>query len=469
MPTPYKPTLESLTDHWVPDWFRDAKFGIFIHWGPYSVPAFAPHEKQIDALSEPGPAARFANLPYAEWYMNTMLFEDSPTARFHAETYGADYRYDKFGEAFNASLDNWDPAAWAKTFKRSAARYIVLVAKHHDGFLLWPSDTPNPHKPNWGTTRDVVGELAAAVRAEGLKFGIYYSGGVDWTFKHKRIESFADLFTSMPGDAEGYTEYANAHYRELIARYQPDYLWNDIGYPSDAAAFEVISHYYNAVPHGLTNDRWMSPAGLAAPGAFERPDGVTGLIPPKPPVWDVRTPEYGMFNQILPFVWETTRGMGHSFGYNRNESELDLLSRDQIADMLARAACFNGNVLLNVGPRGDAELDPAQVARLDQVGTWMDTANDAIFDTRPVALSQKTIGDVSIGATERGNRLYVHLFGQPDTEEIKIELASDPQVFETILYQGKTVPNWSQAGAILSVNVPGWSEDPVQILELVRS
>ncbi len=168
----YLPTRASLNEHEVPEWFRDAKFGIFIHWGPYSIPSFAPHSKQIDKLAEESEANAFAHTPYAAWYRNTVMFEDGPTAQFHRETYGEDYSYDNFGEAFNASLENWDPVAWAKLFKKSGAGYVVLVSKHHDGFLLWPSAIPNPHKPNWQTTRDVVGELADAVRAEGLKFGI---------------------------------------------------------------------------------------------------------------------------------------------------------------------------------------------------------------------------------------------------------------------------------------------------------
>tara|TARA_R110000737_G_scaffold291360_2_gene298002 strand:+ start:10618 stop:11277 length:660 start_codon:yes stop_codon:yes gene_type:complete len=196
----YSATAESLGSHEAPEWFRDAKFGIFIHWGPYSIPSFAPKHSQIDQVAASDEKQGFANTPYAAWYQNTMLFEDSPTAAYHKETFGEDFSYDHFGNAFNEALEGWDPVSWARLFKSSGARYVVLVTKHHDGFALWPSDVPNPNKPGWHTTRDVVGELAEAVRAEGLKFGIYYSGGVDWTFKHKRIESFVDFMTSMPGD-----------------------------------------------------------------------------------------------------------------------------------------------------------------------------------------------------------------------------------------------------------------------------
>ncbi|MBU1287044.1 MAG: alpha-L-fucosidase [Alphaproteobacteria bacterium] len=461
----YTATQDSLIGHPVPDWFRDAKFGIFIHWGPYSIPAFAPHQPEKSEGSADNVMQAFKYNPYAEWYLNTMKFEDGPTAQFHRETYGADYSYDHFGDAFNASLENWDPVAWAKLFKRSGARYVVLVSKHHDGFLLWPSKTPNPHKPNWQTTRDVVGELAAAARAEGLKFGIYYSGGIDWTFKDKCIESIQDLM-AMPGEAEGYIEYANAHYHELIERYQPDYLWNDIGYPSEQSSFDIIADYYNTVPEGLTNDRWISPDGELQTDAFERPEGMTGVLPPKPPVWDIRTPEYGMFDHILPFLWETTRGMGHSFAYNQHEGDADYLTPGAIATMIASSACFNGNVLLNVGPRGDAQLDPAQADRLEDAGAWLAKYGQAIQGTRPVELSRKTLDGVNIGATRDTNSLYLHMFGKPGLGALEIELPSDVRTVSSLEQIGGQVGDWSFDQNTLRLNVNEWADEAVQIFKL---
>ena len=462
----YEPNLDSLNKHQVPDWFRDAKFGVFIHWGPYSIPAFAPDRDEITEAASGTPDG-FKYNPYAEWYLNTMQFEDSPTAQFHAETYGADYAYDNFGVAYNEALDNWDPDSWARLFKASGARYVVLVSKHHDGFLLWPSETPNPHKKNWGTTRDVVGELAEAVRSQGLRFGIYYSGGVDWTFKHRRIEGFQDLFLGMPGDAENYTAYANAHYEELIRRYRPDYLWNDIGYPTDADAFSVIAQYYNQVPNGLTNDRWMSPAGLTDPNAFVRPEGVTGLIPPEPPVWDVRTPEYGLFDRILPFDWETTRGLGKSFGFNRAEATEDLLASDEIISMLTQSAVFNGNVLLNVGPRGDAQIDPAQAERLIRVGQWLDGHREAVQDTRPVALPASETEGLGVGAVETDEALYVHVFDNPGAGPIRQMLPSGTPLANPQLMNGKPGDATLQDGALF-VSPDTWPETPTQIVKLTK-
>jgi alpha-L-fucosidase len=462
----YQPTAESLSEHQVPDWFLDAKFGIFIHWGPYSIPAFAPHKLAIDKIDPADEKQGFANTPYAAWYQNTMLFEDGPTAQYHAETYGADYPYERFGEAFNAALVDWDPVAWAQLFRRSGAGYVVLVTKHHDGFALWPSDVENPNRAGWHTERDVVGELAAAVRAEGLKFGVYYSGGVDWTFNHQRIESFADFMTSIPGEAEGYTDYATAQYEELIERYRPDYLWNDIAYPSAQASYDILARYYNAVPDGLTNDRWIAPDGQLPPDAFDKPVGLTGLLPPKPAVWDVRTPEYGMFDRILPFVWETTRGMGHSFAYNRNETEADYLTRDDLVGMLARAACFNGNVLLNVGPRGDTVIPPGQAERLEAAGQWLETVGASVRGTRPVELPEREAGGVPVGAARGDGALYLHVFGVPDAKTLDIALPEGTGAITSVTQYGGEVTSWSVDAGRLTLTVPAWADTAVQSFKL---
>lgn len=460
----YQPTEASLDTHQTPEWFKDAKFGIFIHWGPYSIPAFAPDGKVPgEAMGEEN---AFAYNPYAEWYLNSMKFENSPTARFHAETYGEDYSYDNFGAAFNASLDNWDPDEWAALFKASGARYVVLVTKHHDGFLLWASDTPNPFKENWGTDCDVVGELATAVRKAGLKFGLYYSGGFDWTFKHLDVYKSQENFAGMPGPDTGYVNYVNAHYQELIERYKPDYLWNDIGYPEDADMLQTIATYYNAVPDGLVNDRWLSPKGLLTAEPPNPPEGFTGFWLSAPLVWDARTPEYAIFDSILPYDWETTRGIGHSFGYNRVESTENLLSTDEIVRMLIQSACFNGNVLLNIGPRGDAMIDPPQAARLREVGVWLKDFAHTIQDTRPIALELVEAGGVRIGATQAADTTYIHLFSTPETSVLEIPLPEGVNPVSARLMNGTDTDQVRISGGVLSVNVEAWPSTPSQVIAL---
>jgi len=184
----YGATWDSIRTHTVPDWYSDAKLGIFIHWGLYSVPAWAPPSGELGKVDR---NKWFYQNPYAEWYLNSLRLKDSPTYKHHIETYGAKFDYYDFATIFNKDTQQWKPSEWAKLFHGTGARYVVLTSKHHDGFRLWPSQVPNPKRPSDSITakRDLVGELTAAVRAEGLKMGLYYSGGLDWTFEPKPIAS----------------------------------------------------------------------------------------------------------------------------------------------------------------------------------------------------------------------------------------------------------------------------------------
>ena len=143
----FMPTLESVTQHSVPDWFHDAKLGIFIHWGLYSVPAWAPNSGDLSQVEHnQGWQDWFKNNSYAEWYLNSLKFEDGATRIYHDKTYGPDFAYDDFIPQFNQAIQNWQPDAWASLFQKIGARYVVLTSKHHDGFTLWPSKPPCPHK-----------------------------------------------------------------------------------------------------------------------------------------------------------------------------------------------------------------------------------------------------------------------------------------------------------------------------------
>src|ERR1700760_4859452 len=174
----YEPTLASLNKHPLPQWYADAKLGIFIHWGLYSVPGWAP-------LSHPEHDFRnidyIKNNPYAEWYYNVMRIDGSPTQAYHREHYGAGYSYYNFAPVFNEEITKWKPDQWATIFHDAGARYVVLTTKHHDGFTLWPSSIANPTLPKdrQHASRDIVGELTAAVRKQDMRMGLYYSGGYD--------------------------------------------------------------------------------------------------------------------------------------------------------------------------------------------------------------------------------------------------------------------------------------------------
>jgi len=348
----------------LPPWFDDAKFGIFVHWTAAAVPAFAPvGPSPFDIAEHEGWEAAFARTPYVEWYLNSLSIEGSPVAEYHAEHH-PDTPYDAFVAEFLAGHAGWDPAAWARLFRAAGAKYVVLVTKHHDGVTLWPSEIPNPNKENWASPRDCVGDLAAAVRAEGMRFGTYYSGGLDWSFGGLPITDFGSMIGAIPQTDE-YLAYADAHWRELIDRYQPSVLWNDIGYPSNADLGALHDYYLERVPDGVVNDRfkWAAPT-----------DEVHS---------DFLTPEYSTVGPPDGRKWESTRGMGTSFGYNRMEDPADYLSVDDLVRMVIDVTAHGGNVLLNVGPMGDGRIPWTQAERLLALGAWLDTNSDAIYDTRP--------------------------------------------------------------------------------------
>jgi alpha-L-fucosidase len=251
----YEPTLESLNAHRVPDWYEDAKFGIFIHWGLFSIPAFAAKSGSIaDAFRNQYEYA-VAQTPYCEWYWNAIKVPESDSAKHHVEVY-KNAPYEDFRAPFLKGLERWKPAEWVEHFANAGAKYVVLVTKHHDGFCLWPSAVENPHQKNWTCPRDIVGELADAVRERGMKFGVYYSGGIDWTFNREPLRTMADFMGSTPGG--DYPAYADGQTRELIERYAPSILWNDISWPAPLDdELQLFADYYNKIPESVVNDRWL--------------------------------------------------------------------------------------------------------------------------------------------------------------------------------------------------------------------
>ncbi len=420
----------SLSRHEVPEWFHDAKLGIFIHWGLYSVPGWAPPS------GEPGkvtPEMWFTENPYAEWYANTKKIENSPTQQYHEETYGEDFDYYDFAEIFNREVKQWDPAAWAKLFNEVGARYVVLTTKHHDGFTLWPSEVENPHLPDGKehASRDLVGELTEAVRAEGMKMGLYYSGGLDWSFVKEPVKQFRDLFRTAP-QSEEYARYADSHWHELIERYEPAILWNDIAYPEKGEAEQIFADYYNEHPDGVINNRW---------GPLHH---------------DFTTPEYTKYDEIVEKKWESCRGLGFSFGYNRAEGPEHVLSADELIDMFVDIVSKNGNLLLNVGPTADGTIPEIQVERLKGLGQWLEVNGEAIFETRPwVTAEGRTTGGEEIRFTQRGDAVYAVLLTKPGRSEITIEKlwpAEDTRI--QLLGQDGNL-QWRRSGTHITLSLPG--------------
>ena len=402
----YEPTFESLSQHQVPAWYRDAKFGLFSHWTVGSVPSFAPVGKDPFTLArEEGEEKAFSHTPYAEWYWNSVNIPGSPAAEHHRRVWG-DCDYSVFVERFLEAAKGWDARRWQDLMARSGARYVVAVTKHHDGVLLWPSDVPNPHRgPEWSSERDLVGDCAVAARSAGLRFGVYYSGGIDWTFQGLGISNWRSLFAAIPQD-DLYHEYADAHWRELIARYQPDVLWNDIGYPGfGAGAAPVIADFYNGNPEGVVNDRF-DVLGVMGGTAHA----------------DFRTPEYTTESGDPTKMFEVCRGIGTSFGYTESEGEHSYLPIPELIRMFVDIVADGGNLLLNFGAMPGGEIPWAQQMRILAMGQWLSVNGPAIYASRVFEQSRlKTDEGFDVRLTRGSDgAVYAIVCGRPEGRSITI-------------------------------------------------
>src|SRR5829696_196733 len=201
----------------LPQWFAQARFGIFIHWGPYSVPAWAEPTGALGAVPED---QWFLHNAYAEWYFNTTRIPGSPAAQHHQQVYGC-APYDDFLDAWTAS--DFDPTEWAQLFSRAGAEYVIPTTKHHDGVALWEAPgTGARNTVHRGPRRDLVAAIADAVRDQGLRFGVYYSGGLDWSITNLPPHTTsAEVRSLRPVDA-AYNTYAYLHVTDLVRRYAPD-------------------------------------------------------------------------------------------------------------------------------------------------------------------------------------------------------------------------------------------------------
>ncbi len=402
----YLPTSESLRTHPLPKWFDDAKFGIFSHWTVSSVPSFGTTGLDPFALArEEGERAAFAKTPYAEWYQNSIAIAESPAAEYHSTLLGSP-DYGTFVDTFFALAQDWNVGAWQELLRRSGARYCVAVTKHHDGALMWPSATPNPvHGKRWQPERDLVGELAVAARGAGLRFGTYYSGGLDWTFQGLGIDSIASLFAAIPQD-DRYCAYVDAHWRELIARYRPDVMWHDIGHPrATDGAVQLIADYYNANPDGVVNDRY---------DIFGVMGGTSHA--------DFTTPEYSSGTPQVGKKFEVCRGIGSSFGYMQFENESTYTSIPELVRMLVNIVADGGNLLLNIGAMPGGYIPWAQQIRVMAIGQWLATNGAAIYGSRPHEQSRLT---TDFGAEVRLTRgtdgaTYAMVCGRPDSAVVQI-------------------------------------------------
>ena len=453
----FKPTKTSVRKHEVPDWFHDAKFGIFIHWGLYSVPAFAVKKLTFTESPIEGKKYYFKNNPYAEWYLNTLRITGSPTQEYHNKEYGENFSYDNFVSMFNEELKNWNPQEWSELFKNAGAKYVVLVTKHHDGFLLWPSKYPNPMKENYTAGRDIVSELTNSVKDKGMKMGFYYSTAYDWSFNQEPIQDLtSDIINGIT--TPEYTEYVKNHWYELIDDYKPSILWSDIGVPPLLDLCELFADYYNRFPDGVINDRWDK--------IFHEDGKVLKMR--RTFFYDYTTPEYKSYNIIKKKKWESNRGIGNSYGYNKMENEEDYLTSNDLIKMLVDIVSKNGNLLLNVGPMPDGTIPEIQQDILQGIGKWLEINGEAIYGTRPWERADgKTSDNLEVRFTHKNGTLYIHLMNKPIGKQIKILSikVSAHSIINMLGYNEHL--SWEQDQEGLTVNIPNnLSKSPVYVFKI---
>lgn len=349
------------------DWFDHGRLGLFIHWGLYSA------------------AARH------EWVMSR--------EQINVED------YDRYREHFDPDL--YDPHEWAATAKAAGMRYAVLTTKHHDGFCLWDSDLSDWTVANTPYGKDLVGPWVEAFRAAGLKIGFYHSL-IDWHHRdftidanHPRRDDQDALEQNATRDMDRYREYLHGQVRELLTRYGTiDYLFYDFSYPD---------HEYRGMP-GKGRHDWDS----------DRLEAMTRELQPNilindrldQPQADLVTPEQyqpsePMTRQGVPVRWEACQTLNGSWGYDRDNH--DYKAPETLIRMLVDGVAKDGNLLLNVGPTARGTFDPRARESLAAIGAWMRLHERAVIGAGPSAHTAPP----DARYTQRGNRLYLHLFAWP--------------------------------------------------------
>ncbi len=432
----YESTWTSLDSRPIPSWFEDAKFGIFIHWGVYSVPAWR--------KLEPGLYAS-----YAEWYYARVMFnEDNGGREFHNKNFGPDFEYRDFGPLFRAEL--FDPALWAALFKQSGAKYVVLTSKHHDGYCLWP--TLSPYKKGWnsmevGPKRDLVGDLTHAVRKKGLRMGLYYSNiewESSWTHRTKSGYYIPDRVVEryrIPEDK--YVDHMNFQMKELVENYQPSLIFADGGEWDGSDEYwktkEFLAWLYNESPvknEVVVNDRFAK--------------GMPGFH------GDYYSSEYEDTEAVNSgHPWEENRGVGGSYGFNRAENINDYSSSMDLVYELIDIVSRGGNLLLNVGPAADGRIPVIMQQRLVDIGKWLDVNGEAIYGTRKRSVNHLKTKEQELYFTTNEDALYCIMIS--GTESVSFDLLDGEGVTKVQLlgYEGDI--QWDLKGRKLSIVVPRFS------------
>ncbi len=454
----YQPTWESIDKRPTPQWFKDAKFGIFIHWGVYAVPGWSTKGN------------------YAEWYQQGLQTTDTARQRFHKAKFGERTYYDLAND-FKAELYN--PDDWAKLFERSGAKYIVLTSKHHDGFTLWPNENANKtwgfpwNAKDIGPKRDLLGDLFKAVRKTSVHAGMYYS----------LYEWFNPLWKSDPKKYA--TEHVWPQMKELINTYQPDVFWTDGDWDAPAETWksqEFLAWLFNESPvkdKVVVNDRWGSGVRFHHGGIF--------------------TPEYQPDLDFEDHDWEESRGMGYSYGYNREEDAWDYNSTQSLIIALIDKVSRGGNFLLDIGPDEHGKIPPIMQDRLLEIGNWLKINGEAIYNTRrwktPMQWSEgrrdykggnehitgdwKTGGDIMLKLTvdpdpgyavkeifysynPATNNLYAIFPRYPDSRKLILKDITLPTSTKISFLSTKEELQWKQSGTNVEITLPEYNPNKIR-------
>lgn len=449
---PFQASWDSLKHYTVPDWYQDGKFGIFIHWGLYAVAAFG-----------------------NEWYPRNMYLQGSEEFKHHVETYGphTKFGYKDFIPLFKA--EKYDPDHWAQLFKQAGARYVVPVAEHHDGFAMYDSAFSNWTAAKMGPKRDLIGELAEAVRKHGLIFGVSNHRAEHWWFMNGGMqfesdvqdEQYRDFYgPAKPGprnwEVEGWynrdweprpdeaylTDWL-ARNCELVDKYQPQLVWFDWWIEQNVFApylQKFAAYYYNR------GAQWNR--GVAINYKHDAfPEGTA--------VYDV---ERGQLGGIRRLFWQTDTAVSkNSWGYVKNQ---DYKTVDDIVDDLIDIVSKNGALLLNIGPRLDGTIPEPEEKLLLGIGEWLAQNGEAIYGTRPWKVFGEGPTQVSEGQfTDTDRSAYT---GQDIRFTIKDDILyaialAWPGSSITIKSLGSAAGLWS--GAIVDVQLVGhpgklaWQQD----------
>jgi alpha-L-fucosidase len=357
---PFEPTWESLAKHdEAPEWFRDAKFGIYFHWGVYCVPAFGD-----------------------EWYPRNMHIKGSREYKHHVETWGdpTELGYHDFVPMFKA--EKFDAEEWAALFEEAGARFAGPVAEHHDGFSMWDSDLTPWNAADMGPKRDITGELAAAIRKRGMRLvttfhharnNLWQKNGTNWTGHYDRVKTDfpslledpqqAILYGYIPRDK--FLEMWKGKLIEVIDKYHPDLMWFDswLDEIPDAYKMAYLAHYFN--------DAARLDKGVVV--TFKQQD-----LPQDVAVLDL---EKGRMDKLTDFAWLTddTISMG-SWCYTQ---DLKIKPTRQVLHSLIDIVSKNGQLLLNISPKADGSIPPEQQKVLRELGAWLKVNGEAIYNTRP--------------------------------------------------------------------------------------